>query len=59
MGEVEVSVHTSILALDRQEWFAFLPQPLHLKYHMSRNMGGPQEQPGSCGDQEISCPARI
>jgi len=35
MGEVEVWVHTFILALDRQSVVALLLQPLHPKYHMN------------------------
>ena len=31
---------------------AFLPQPLHHKYHMNTKLGAPQRQPGCCGDQK-------
>ena len=53
MVDVAVQVHTFILALDRQEWLpAFLPQPLHHKYHMNMKLGETQRQPGCCGDQK-------
>jgi hypothetical protein len=35
-----------------------LSQPFHPEYHMNMKLGGPQSQPGYCGDQRIFLPCQ-
>jgi hypothetical protein len=58
MGDVEVQVHTLILALDTQRVAALLLQPLHPKYHMNLKLG-PQRHPQCCGNHKNLFPSEF